>query len=274
MAKRKGNRGRPAPKRAGIGAGSGEAEASTRREKREEARRQRQAELLRIQRRRTIRKLSILGASAVAAILIILFIVLSNKPQAPSSDALRTLIAKAPAEAKAAGCGPVKVVGAFQPPGEDHAHIGSQGQTAPPLSSYPSVPPASGPHDPTPQDAGVYTSAPDIYKTIHSLEHGAVVFWYSPTVPESQLAADANFVTQYEDHTILAPYSYPSQGTTGSLPSGTEFALVSWQQVEYCKSVPGTAVLADFMSKYRTPTLGGGTFQGSTDPKLEPNAPI
>src|SRR3546814_8016556 len=45
----------------------------------------------------------------------------------------------------------------------------------PPLSSYPSVPLASGPHNPTPWSRGVYSTPPPIDQVIHSLEHGAAV---------------------------------------------------------------------------------------------------
>ncbi len=206
--------------------------------------------------------------------LLIFLVVRSGTPKAPTSKTLDRLIAAAPAAAKAAGCGDVKDVGPYNPPSEDHAHIGAQVQSPPSLTTYPSVPPASGPHDPTPQGARVYASSPDIYKMIHSLEHGAVEIWYAPSVPQSSLTADENFVKQYQDHTIMSPYNYPGEGTSSTLPQGMQFALVSWQKVQLCSGVPGTAVLANFMAKYRFPTLGGGTFQGSNDPKLEKGAAI
>src|SRR5258706_15860359 len=86
-----------------------------------------------------------------------------------------------PSAAEAAGCGPVQVVAPYNPQSEDRTHIAgtntpnSPVTSPPPLSSYQSVPPVSGPHDPTPQSAGVYTDPPPIYKTIHSLEHATVI---------------------------------------------------------------------------------------------------
>ena len=54
-----------------------------------------------------------------------------------------------------------------------------------PLSSYPSVPPASGPHSEITYSAGVYSTPPPIDRVLHSLEHGAAVVWYSSvTGPE------------------------------------------------------------------------------------------
>lgn len=249
------------------------AAGSDRREHKEEARRRRQRELKKIQRRQTLRKAVVIGASVAAVALVVLFLFRSVTPKAPSSEALKALIAGAPAQAEAAGCGPVKDISAYAG-ADDHGHIGADVQTAPSLSTYTSVPPVSGPHAQGTVGAGVYSDPIDIYDTIHSLEHGAVAIWYAPSVPQSSIAADASFVKQYQDHTILAPYNYPQEGAAGSLPPGTQFALTSWQKVQTCKSVPGTAVVADFLAKYRWPTLGGGTFQGSTDPKLEKGSPI
>ena len=45
----------------------------------------------------------------------------------------------------------------------------------PDLADYPSVPAASGPHDPLPLAAGVYDRAPDLGMALHSLEHGGVI---------------------------------------------------------------------------------------------------
>ena len=86
-------------------------------------------------------------------------------------------------------CSTVRTLGAY-PNNEDRSHIGAQGATGtvaspPPLSTYPSTPPASGPHNPSPLDAGVYSQAPDVYRVIHSMEHGAVIIWYAPTAPSA-----------------------------------------------------------------------------------------
>ena len=54
-------------------------------------------------------------------------------------------------------------------------------------STYPSVPPASGPHNSIPYGAGVYGTPPPIDRVIHSLEHGAAIVWYSPDVRERSL---------------------------------------------------------------------------------------
>src|SRR5207342_3642762 len=102
----------------------------------------------------------------------------------PSAD---TVLSQAAAAEDSAGCDAVQETPNYDDaPGDDppidHEHIGSAPEvgTAPDLSTYASIPPASGPHDPTPLTAGIYDSPPDVYQTIHSLEHGAVIIWYAP----------------------------------------------------------------------------------------------
>ena len=59
----------------------------------------------------------------------------------------------------------------------------------PPLDTYPSTPPASGPHTGAATlPAGVYDSPPDIGPLIHSLEHGGTVVWYDPDASAGRAA--------------------------------------------------------------------------------------
>ena len=132
--------------------------------------------------------------------------------------------------------------------------------TPPPLSTYPSVPPASGPHQPVPLHAGVYGDPPDVYSAIHSLEHGGVIVWLAPAAEPfagSEFFKDAANI----DHVIVAPYDYPEQGKYGSLPAGTQMALVAWHHVQLCKS-PNLEAVQEFLSGYRYPPLGGGPYLG------------
>jgi hypothetical protein len=248
--------------------------AQASREHKEQARARRIAEQHAASRRRKMKRVGKWTAAGVAAALIVAFVVIENAPKAPASAALRKLISAAPAEATSAGCTSVADVSSYTPSDENHAHIGQQVDSAPALDTYPSVPAASGPHDASTISAGVYSNPPDIYKMIHSLEHGAVELWYAPSVTPSQLSSVETFVKRYDDHTVLAPYDYPGNGTASTLKSGYTFALVSWQKLQMCKSVPSTGVIANFLAKYRWPTLGGGSFQGSSDPDLEKGSGI
>ena len=140
--------------------------------------------------------------------------------------------------------------------------------TPPKLSTYPTTPPASGPHDPTPLPAGIYDSPPDVYRTIHSLEHGAVIIWYAPGTTGKALddlkafygqpASDAD-VGQAK--IIIAPYDYPDQGDAGQLPAGVQMALVAWHRLQTCASV-SLPVAFDFSSQFEVPGYGGQHLQG------------
>jgi len=53
--------------------------------------------------------------------------------------------------------------------------------------SYATFPPTSGPHSATPAGYGFYETAPPFENLVHSLEHGDIVIYYQPTLPEDQL---------------------------------------------------------------------------------------
>jgi hypothetical protein len=73
--------------------------------------------------------------------------------------------------ATTAGC-----TGVQSPPDEGRTHL-QDGQSY----SYPQQPPTSGPHDPTPLGAGVYSTPQSETNMVHSLEHGAVEIYYEAT---------------------------------------------------------------------------------------------
>ena len=273
MAKRKKKKrpqNRPAPA-APAKAGSPEPPAKTpekpastgahpeRKARRDMARKEREKALKKYQRRQIIRRSLTAGIVVGVAVLIISFVVQQSGKSASSSE-VEKLVAKAPAAATAAGCDPIKNVGTYQPDSQDHEHITG---TPPKLDTYPSVPPASGPHNPVPIKAGVYDKPPDVYQMIHGLEHGGVEFWYTPDVADSaEIKSLATFVKDNQDHVAMAPYDYPGNGDSSTMPKGKQFALVSWHFVQLCDRVPAVPVAASFMASYRSPTLGGGPYKG------------
>jgi hypothetical protein len=161
--------------------------------------------------------------------------------------------------ARAAGCGAAENPGTYQPESEDRAHA----TVMPPLSTYPSVPPASGPHNEIPLGEGVYDEPPPIDRLIHSLEHGAAIVWYAPDASGQELDDLRAF---YEDsdvgnRVIVAPYDYPDQGEAGQLPAGTEMALVAWHVVAPCRDV-SLAAAFEFTSQYAAPPYGDRPYVG------------
>ena len=166
-----------------------------------------------------------------------------------------------PDPAKAAGC---TTVGSTKPfptsDGNDidRAHIGGDNGPSemPPLSEYPSIPPASGPHNATPLPGGIYDRPPDVGQAIHSLEHAAVIIWYSPRVRDSQLQDLKTYVEGDQDHLLLALYDYPEEGSAGELPAGRSMALVAWHHVQLCDRI-SLDVATSFVDRFRIKT--GGT---------------
>jgi Protein of unknown function (DUF3105) len=235
---------------------------------REEARR-RQLELDRQARRaRRIRRLVTAGITLVVAILIVVTEVWIHRLNGEE----RRLLSQAPSAAATAGCDSVTTVRPY-PNGLDRTHIGgSDVRQMPPLSSYPSIPPASGPHAPTPLDAGVYRTPPPIDRAIHSLEHAAVIVWFDPSVASTQDVRDleAFFSRGNErNHVIVAPYSYANQGDAGKLPAGTTMALVAWHHVQLCAR-PSLPVSYAFVHDYRFNLYQPGAYRGDAPEKYAP----
>jgi predicted nucleic acid-binding Zn ribbon protein len=257
------------------GRGPGQRTDPGRRPTKAERKDQARAEREQIQRtmaaRRRNRRLGIvLFAAAAAIVVVVVFILQPGSSPLPSAG---DLLASASAQASAAGCGSVQQTPDY-PGGADldrtHIGAGPQVTTPPPLSSYASTPPASGPHDPNPMPAGVYSSPPDVYRTIHSLEHAGAIIWYAPS------AADSDAVRQIKDFysqsdnvgqakVIVAPFDFPSQGAAGTLPGGIQMALVAWHRLETCAQANPAAAYS-FTSQYSDATPGGQYVGSAPEP--------
>jgi hypothetical protein len=177
----------------------------------------------------------------------------------------------APAAAARAGCTPVRDVPPY-PRDLDRAHIGGTLKRMPPLSTYPSIPPASGPHNPSPLGAGVYRQAPPIDRAIHSLEHAAVVVWFAPAVSRD---AEITRIRAFFDggsernHVIVAPYDYPFAGNAGRLPDGRQMAVVAWHRLQLCDR-PSLSAAYAFVHSFRFDLWQPTAYQGVAPEKLSP----
>jgi hypothetical protein len=208
---------------------------------------------------------------AIAVVVIVVTVVLTQGGTSVPSPT--QLLASAATEQKAAGCTAVQETPNFDnatgpDPDIDHTHIGVAGGsvgTPPSLSAYPTIPPASGPHNPTAASAGVYSSPPDIYQSIHSLEHAGAIIWYSPSASGSQAVKQIRaFFSQGanvgQSKIIVAPYDYPNEGAQGQLPANVEMALVAWHRLQTC-SLPNLAAAFSFSSQY-SDAYPGGKYKG------------
>jgi hypothetical protein len=170
----------------------------------------------------------------------------------------REAVSRIGADAKAAGCSPVKETVT------DHNqnHI-----PAPQTVTYKEAPPAFGPHrpEPAPFQRKFYSGAdrPEVAQLVHNLEHGYNIVWYDDTVAadKKQLDELRTIARKYQDQKfIVAPW----KGTDGAaFPSGKHLALTHWYADpsaptnqdkqrgvwEYCRTTSG-AVISDFTKKY------------------------
>lgn len=247
----------------------GTGERQTKAQRKEAARHEREEIQRRMARQRRNRRVGIAGISVVVvAAIVVLVVVQPGKTEVPSPS---ELLSEAPAAAQAAGCDDVKVIGLYQPKDQDRTHLGSGGLlTMPPVSTYPSVPPTSGPHNPTPLPQGIYSSPPPLDQTIHSLEHGAVIIWYDPSATGEDLEQLKTFYRENRSSSegelqgqkiIIAPYDYPDQGEAGRLPGGTQMALVAWHRLQTCAQV-SLPVAFDFTAQYVVPPFGNEKYKG------------
>ena len=227
----------------------------TKAERKEEARRQRVELQRKMARSRRNRRVAI-GVVVVLVAGVAAFALTRPKvARATPAELLATL----DQARETAGCDPVEDVGAYQPKSQDRTHV----VASVPLSTYPSVPPASGPHNAIPYGAGVYSTPPPIDRVIHSLEHGASIVWYSPNASGKELDRLRTFYegTDVGDRVIVAPYDYPDQGAAGTLPAGTQMALVAWHEVQDCAKV-NLAAAFGFTSSYAAPPFGQRPYKG------------
>ena len=117
---------------------------------------------------------------------------------------------------------------------------------------------------PGPLPAASTTRHPrEVYRAIHSLEHGASIVWYDPTAPVGQVARLREFYDRRlqdaqvgQDRVIVAPYDIPGDAA-GVLPEGTQMAVVAWHRLRSCASID-LAVAFDFTSQYSFPTAYDG----------------
>ncbi len=248
----------------------------TKAERKEHARREREA----LQQRLSARKRrNRLGAGLIAsgvAVAAFAFFVTPDRGDVPTPEALLERAGRATTQA---GCSEVQTTPPYEPADQDRAHVDPA--AGPPLSTYPTTPPASGPHaeiPPGPLGAGVYDSLslPELYRAIHSLEHGAAIVWYDPTAPAERIAELQAFYDRRlqdasvgQDRVIVAPYDFADQAN-GLLPDGQQMALVAWHRLRTCEDV-NLAVAYDFTSQYAFPTSSDRDYLGEAP---EPGAAL
>ncbi|HEX4941499.1 MAG TPA: DUF3105 domain-containing protein [Actinomycetota bacterium] len=242
----------------------GEGRRLTKAERKEQARREREDLQRKLASKRRARTVGMAAGGAVIAAVVAAATLLPSGGDLPEPA---QLLQRASAAATEAGCGEVATTPDHDPVENDRSHM-TTGQIEP-LSSYPTIPPASGPHADVPLPAGVYDSLtqPQLYQAIHSLEHGATIVWYDPAAPAARTAEIIDFYDRRlqdaqvgQDRVIVAPYDFLGD-PAGILPEGTQMALASWHRLRSCAAID-LAVAFDFTSEYSFPTAEDREYAG------------
>jgi hypothetical protein len=121
--------------------------------------------------------------------------------------------------------------GEEQPADLGNTHLGS-GET---FQGYNSVPPTSGPHDPNPAEMGtIFRSPQPNEKLVHSMEHGAVIFWTN--LPDK--------LAKHAEETVLDVYDqgYESLILTPDPDMEYAFAMTAWGTLQQCVGIDGEEI--------------------------------
>ncbi len=115
------------------------------------------------------------------------------------------------------------------------------GQNHVPSPSYRVNPPAGGDHLASAARAGTYSggSVPEDGMLVHSLEHGYVIAWHRPDLPEDQLAQLEALQQQHDDDVLVVERS--------DLP--VPVAATAWGQRLLCQQVE-TGPLERFVDEH------------------------
>lgn len=84
---------------------------------------------------------------------------------------------------------------------DSREHITDIGETV----EYSSEPPTSGRHFESPEQDGAFEEAPDTKLLVHTLEHGRVIIWFKPTLPEQERANLKALFDEDEYQMVLVP---------------------------------------------------------------------
>ena len=111
-----------------------------------------------------------------------------------------------------------------------------------PNPTYSVNPPAGGNHDPQAAAAGNYTgqATPPDGQIVHAMEHGYIVFWYRPDLPDDAQTRLRDVFSRHAGDVLLVPRP--------SLP--TPVAATSWERRLLCQDVD-VAALDLFVSEFR-----------------------
>jgi hypothetical protein len=167
--------------------------------------------------------LGIVGATLLLAAVVAGFFLLSGDGEAEDSGVVATL--------REAGC-------TYEnPPAQGRAHV----SVLPPNFKPNSTPRSSGPHSAETLIYGSYRDVVPELNAVHNLEHGAVIVWFGPRVPQSTIDEINDFYNEDPKGLIVAQHPR----------LGDDVALVAWTRVARCQAFDADAA-ADFRDAFRS----------------------
>ena len=204
----------------------------------------------RAQQQRAQRRSNLITLGVALVVLVgIGVLVLGDRSSTGSTDAPSGVAAAA------AGCSEVETA-----PDEGHEHI-DDGTTV----DYGTEPPTSGNHYSIPADPAFYTDALPPEQLVHNLEHGQIVFWYSPDAPQDvkdsleAVVNDANAeaaADQAPGPLLASPYE--------GVPGDYTFSMSTWTRAQSCREYSLEAI-NDFRRRFQgegREGVGVPTFSG------------
>jgi Protein of unknown function (DUF3105) len=120
----------------------------------------------------------------------------------------------------AESCDPME---SFEDAGNEHVADGTE------VDDYNSQPPTSGPHYATPADPGLYSSALPEEQLVHNLEHGQIVIYFSPAIPEEMIVELQELVASDPVGLLAVPYA--------AAASPSEVILTAWTHLQRCDGI-------------------------------------
>lgn len=140
----------------------------------------------------------------------------------------------------------------------------------PPDAIYDHRPTTSGPHFGQVLVTGAYDDYVDERLTTHNMEHGYVIAWWDPELPEPEAEAIRSWAAERIDdgreHMIAAPYNEP-------LPDGASVAFTAWGYRQVCEGFDetiGDAFLAERHNAPDVPEAGAGPHLGGAAGEVDP----
>ncbi len=213
---------------------------------------------LRREQRRQERRRSLLiygtgGLVAVAVLAgIIVYALVANQAKDESHSVGH--VTAASAAATAAGC-----TGVVNDASHGRSHVAANQPV-----DYDVAPPSSGNHDasPLPDVYRFYERIPNlrIERAVHNLEHGFVIGWYDPKLPDDQVAALRTAAETAGNRFIAVPWE------RGEFPEGKHFVLTAWDRTQRCAGVSDAAI-KEFVATYADPGPGGAAWASPTAPE-------